>query len=77
MVQPICTTCGVTCMVPGRPRKHPSGWEQAIRRMCISKTADTDRRLIHMIRIIQWTSVKFIFKVFFTIILTSASLLAG
>ena len=41
MVQPICITCGVTCIVPGRPRKHPSGWEQAIRRICISKTADT------------------------------------
>ena len=58
MAQPICAMCGVTHSVPGRPRKHPSGWEQTI---CISKRADTDRRLIRMIRIIQWTSVKFIY----------------
>ena len=61
MAQPIRTTCGVTRSVPGRPRKHPSGWEQTIRRICISKTADMDRRLIRMIWIIQWTSVKFIY----------------
>ena len=64
MAQPIHATCGVTCSVPDRPRKHPGGWEQAIRRICFSKTADTDRRLIHMIRMIQWTSVKFILKFF-------------
>ena len=60
-MQPIRATCGVTRNVPGQPRKHPSGWEQAIRRICISKTADMDRRLIYMIQIIQWTSVKFIY----------------
>ena len=63
MLQPIRATCGVTRSVPGRPRKHPSGWEQAITRICISKTADTDRRLMHMIQIIQWTSVKFIYNI--------------
>ena len=24
---------------PGRPRMHPGGWEQSIKRICISKTA--------------------------------------
>ena len=58
MAQPIRAKCGMTHSVLGRPKEHPSGWEQTI---CISKTADMDRRLIRMIRIIQWMSVKFIY----------------
>ena len=25
--------------MPGRPRKHPQGWEQTVRHICISKTS--------------------------------------
>ena len=47
MAQPVRATCGLTRSIPGRPRKHPSGWEQTIRRICISKMA-----------YLQWQEVK-------------------
>ena len=47
MAQPVRATFGLTCSVSGRPRKHPSGWEQTVRRICISNTA-----------YLQWQEVK-------------------